>query len=481
MGAPLDAGMRVVDVVAALRERLGERVRTEPVILASHRRDTWVLSELRDLEGRPGPLPLAVVEVRSSADVSQARRVCRAQRTPVVPYGGGSGVCGGVAVPEGAIVLSTERMTGLVELDARNLTATFLAGTNGMEAERLVEREGLTIGHWPQSIDVSSVGGWVATRASGQYSTGYGSIEDLVLDLEAVLPDGSVLRTRRTPRASTGPDLRQIFLGSEGIFGVITEVTFSLRPLPEASRGQAFHFESLAAGVEPIRLLMRAGWRPPVVRLYDALESARHFPGACPEERAMLILLHEGPASLVEAQRAAVGEICASSGGAEADAAVVDGWLATRNDVPGFRPFLEKGIILDTIEVACTWSRVAELYERAVAALSEVPGILLASAHSSHSYRSGTNLYITFAARPEKPEQMAETYRECWRRTLDASLAVGGGISHHHGIGRVRRERLGDEIGEAGVALLWSLKRALDPDGLLNPGVLLPGGADRER
>ena len=127
-------------------------------------------------------------------------------------------------------------MAGLVDLDAHDLTATFLAGTNGMEAERLVEKEGLTIGHWPQSIDVSTVGGWVATRASGQYSTGYGSIEDLVLDLEAVLPDGSVLRTRRTPRASAGPDLRQIFLGSEGILGVVTEVTFSLRPLPEASR-----------------------------------------------------------------------------------------------------------------------------------------------------------------------------------------------------------------------------------------------------
>jgi alkyldihydroxyacetonephosphate synthase len=344
-----------------------------------------------------------------------------------------------------------------------------------MDAERLVEREGLTIGHWPQSIEVSTVGGWVATRASGQYSTAYGSIEDLLLDLEAVLPDGSVVRTRRTPRASTGPDLRQIFLGSEGIFGVITEVTFSLRPLPEASRGQAFHFESLPAGIEPIRRLMRAGWRPPVVRLYDTLETGRHFPGACPEERAMLILLHEGPASLVDVARSAVGRICSDTGGVEADAAVVDKWLATRNDVPGFRPFLEKGIILDTIEIACTWSRVAELYERAMTALSEIPDILIASAHSSHSYRSGTNLYITFVVRPEKPERMEETYRECWRRTLDASLAVGGGIAHHHGIGRVRRDRLADEIGEAGVALLWSLKRALDPDGLLNPGVLLPG------
>jgi alkyldihydroxyacetonephosphate synthase len=465
----------VADIVSTLREQLGDRVRTEPDVLGEHRRDTWVLSELRDLEGRAGPLPLAVVAARSTDDVSQALRLCRAARTPVVPYGGGSGVCGGVVVPEGAVVLSTAGMAGLVDLDAENLTATFLAGTWGMDAERRVQQDGLTIGHWPQSIEVSTVGGWVATRASGQYSTAYGNIEDLLLDLEAVLPDGSVVRTRRTPRASAGPDLRQIFLGSEGTLGVITEVTFSLRPLPETSYGQAFHFESLQAGIEPIRRLMRVGWRPPVVRLYDARESERHFPETCPSGRAMLILLHEGPQALVEAQWAGVEEICRETGGQEADAAAAEKWLAKRNDVPGFRPFLEKGVVLDTVEVACTWSRVAELYERAIRSLEEVPGMLLASAHSSHSYRSGTNLYITFVARPEQPERMEEIYLDCWRRTLDAAQAVGGGLAHHHGIGRIRRDRLGDEIGETGVALLRSLKRALDPDDLLNPGVLLPG------
>jgi alkyldihydroxyacetonephosphate synthase len=352
-----------------------------------------------------------------------------------------------------------------------------------MEAERSVERHGLTIGHWPQSIDVSTVGGWVATRASGQFSTAYGSIEDLLLDLEVVLPDGAILRTRRTPRASAGPDLRQLFLGSEGTLGVITEVTFSLRPQPEARRGQAFSFEDLAAGLEPIRLLMRGGWRPPVVRLYDPAESNRHFSTTCPEGRAMLILLHEGLVPQVEAEAAGVAEICRETGGEPADASAVDTWLEERNKVPTFRSFLEKGIILDTIEVACTWDRVEELYQRATTSLREVPGLLLASAHSSHSYRSGTNLYITFAARPEQREAMAGTYRECWRRTMEAALAVGAGIAHHHGIGRVRSGFLAGEIGEAGVALLRAVKRALDPDALLNPGALLPdeAGVDADR
>jgi alkyldihydroxyacetonephosphate synthase len=379
-----------------------------------------------------------------------------------------------VRVRKGSVVLSTAGLQGLTELSDRDLLATFRAGTNGMEAEQTVEKTGLTIGHWPQSIELSTVGGWVATRAAGQFSTAYGNIEDVVLDLEAVLPDGQVLRTRRTPRAAAGPDLRQLLMGSEGTLGIVTEVTFSLRPLPESRRGLTFHFDGLASGLEAIRKLMRAGHRPPVVRLYDERESGRGFEGFCPENRAFLILLHEGPAATVEAEANAVAELCRSEGGVAADPAAVDEWLERRNHVPGFRGFLEKGIILDTIEVAATWDRVMPLYERVTASLQEVPNLLVASAHSSHSYRSGTNLYFTFAARPEDPAQMADTYTECWRRTMQATLAAGGGIAHHHGIGRVRRDALPDELGAGGMALLRAVKGALDPDDLFNPGALLP-------
>jgi alkyldihydroxyacetonephosphate synthase len=465
----------VSDVLDRLREALGERVRTAPEILARHRRDAWMWNELRDLEGEAPPAPRAVLEPRSTDEVAAALRVCREARVPVIPYGGGSGVCGGVQASESAVVLSTAGLRGLVALDERNRLAAFRAGTNGMEAERLVEAAGLTIGHWPQSIELSTVGGWVATRAAGQYSTAYGSIEDVLFALEVVLPDGSVLRTRPTPRAAAGPDLRQLFLGSEGTLGVVTEVTFSLRPLPEARRGQAFHFADLAAGIEPVRRFVGAGHLPPVVRGYDAAASRRSVPEACPDGRALLLLLHEGPAARVGAEVAAVAAICREAGGEDAPAAAVDRWLEHRNRVPGFRGFLEKGIVLDTIEVGCTWDRVAALYERVVASLREVEGLLAASAHSSHSYRSGTNLYFTFAARPAERARMGALYRECWRRTMEATLAVGGGIAHHHGIGRVRREFLTAELGEAGVGVLRAVKRALDPDGLLNPGVLIPG------
>jgi alkyldihydroxyacetonephosphate synthase len=464
----------VSEVVARLREALGDRVHTDEARRAAHRRDWWILSQIQDREGRGPALPLAVVEPASTAEVARTLEICRTTRTPVVTYGGGSGVCGAIRSESGDVVLSTAGLTGLVALDDENLTATFRAGTIGMAAEQATQAHGLTIGHWPQSIDLATVGGLVATRSAGQLSTAYGNVEDLLLDLEVVLPDGQILRTRRTPRAAAGPDLRQLFLGSEGTLGVITEVTFSLRPLPGASRGQAFHFADLAAGVDGVRRVLRDGYRPAVVRLYDATESGRNFPDDCPQGRCFLLLLHEGPEDLVAAQMDGVAERCAAAGAGQASAAPVDRWLEHRNRVPGFDVFLDQGIVLDTIEIGATWDRLVPIHRDAVAALEAVPGMLSASAHTSHAYRSGTNFYFTFLARPEEPSKMEETYQACWRAVLDATEAHGGGIAHHHGIGRVRAERLVDEIGPAGLSVLRAVKDALDPDHLLNPGALLP-------
>ena len=188
----------------------------------------------------------------------------------------------------------------------------------------------------------------------------------------------------------------------------------------------------------------------------------------------MLVLLHEGPQSAVAAEMEAIAALCQAAGGEAADPGVVDHWLEGRNRVPTFRSFLENGIVVDTIEVAATWNRVGDLYSSVMASLAEVPGLLLASAHSSHSYRSGTNLYLTFAVRPEEAAELEASYLECWRRTMECTIASGAGIAHHHGIGRIRRDYLASEIGEEGVALLRTVKRALDPDDLLNPGTLLP-------
>lgn len=461
------------ELVSALRAELGERVRTDAATLDAHRRDSWALAVLRERLGRGAPRPLAVALPESSAEVGRVLELCRRHRTPVIPVGGASGVCGGVEARADAVVLSTRGLDGLVALDEDDLLASFRAGTLGSAAEQRVQQAGLTIGHWPQSIELSTVGGWVATRASGQYSTAYGSIEDVLVALEAVLPDGRILRTRPSPRASAGPELRQLFLGSEGTLGVVTEVTFSLRPLPECSRAQAFSFASFSDGLEAVRRMLRAGWRPPVVRLYDAHETRRQFAEWAPAERCMLLLLHEGSEAAVRVQQDAVAGLCGDGGGHVSEAAAVGHWLAHRNDVQSFSQLFDRGLVVDTIEVSSRWSVAAPLYEEVTAALAGVPDMVVASAHSSHSYRSGTSLYFSFAARPGSEERMAEVYAQAWERAMRATTALGASISHHHGIGRLRRALLAEELGESGLDTLRALKRALDPDGLLNPGVLM--------
>ncbi len=460
------------NTVDILKSELGYIVHTDNDTLKSYQRDRWSLSEIEDFHGKKNPLPAAVVMPETTEQVSRVLKLCNKNNIPVVPYGGGSGVCGSIKAEEGIVILSLEKMSGLVNLNKKNMTATFWAGTNGKVAEDATEAEGLTIGHWPQSIDISTVGGWIATKAAGQYSTAYGNIEDMVLDLEAVLPDGSVINTKQAPRTAAGLDLRQLFLGTEGTHGIVTKVSFSLRELPEASQGQTFSFNTLEDGLDAIRSFMNAGWRPPVVRLYDADEAQAHFPGKSTPGKPLLLLLHEGPKDLVEVQAKNIKSLCEKIGGQEEDASAVDQWLTKRNKVPSFRELIEAGIVADTIEVSATWDKVPGLYQKVTEALKAVPGVALVGAHSSHSYRSGTNLYFTFAAQPQDPAKMEDTYKACWNAAMKATIEAGGSISHHHGIGRVRKDFLQDEIGEQGVELLKKIKAAIDPKDILNPGLL---------
>ncbi len=462
------------EIIELLRGRLGERVSLGDEDRAAHSHDYWALTALRSSRGQPPPQVAAVVRPADTSEVSWVLARCHETGTPVIPYGLGSGVCGAIMGRPDAVVLSLEGLTGLHHLDEHNGTARFGAGTRGSDAEAAVAAEGFTLGHQPQSIGVSTVGGWVATRASGQFSTAYGNIEDLITDIEVVLADGRVLRTATTPRSSTGPDLRQLFLGSEGTLGVITEVGFSLIRRPESTAGQAFHFVDMEAGLEAIRVVVQSGWAPPVARLYDPRESLHHFPEDCPEGRCALLWVHEGPVPRVEVEVDAVARICADLGGESLNPSTVDQWFEHRNRVSPWESFFERGIVLDTIEVGCSWDRAGELYRRAVSSCSRVDGVLSVSAHSSHSYRAGTALYFTFLARPDDGSLMENTYLECWAAVMDAVGEVGGVISHHHGIGRVRRGYLAEQLGPVGLDLLRSIKGALDPRAILNPGALIP-------
>jgi alkyldihydroxyacetonephosphate synthase len=459
-----------------LRALLGpSRVADDDATLARASHDTWVVSVWRSLRGDAGARPACVVRPETTAEIAAVVSYAARERVPVVPFGLGSGVCGAVLAPAGAVVVDLGAMQALLRLDDQSLLATVQPGMRGSDFEARLNEAGMSMGHFPQSIALSSVGGWVATRAAGQFSTRYGNIEDMLVAFEAVLPTGSIIRTRPIPRASTGPDLRHLFLGAEGTTGVLTELTFQVHPLPETSRRLAVVLPSMTAGLEALRLIVRAGWRPPVLRLYDEIEAGRTFADAVSPGQSLLLALSEGPAALTDAEITAVEDVGRRTGGTPIGPRPVESWLEHRNVVPTFESFLKQGVIVDTIEVATTWDRIDEMYAGVLARVRQVPGLIVASGHSSHSYPTGTNIYFTFAARPESPEGMEELYFRIWSAAMEATLAAGGTISHHHGIGRVRRDWLARELGPA-YAVLAAVKRALDPHGIMNPGTLLPEG-----
>lgn len=438
-------------------------------------RDWWPLTVAWGLAGSVPALPAAVARPASTAEVAAVLAVCQEAGVPVTPAAGRSGVCGGSVPVFGGIALDLTDLAGIVAVDDTSLTVTVRAGTFGDRFEDTLRSErGLTLGHWPQSVALSTVGGWLACRSAGQYSTRYGKIEDLVSGLEVVLADGRIIRTGASaPRAATGPDLTQLFVGSEGTLGVITEARLRARPLPLSERRAAFGFGSFAAGLDACRRILRRGATPAVLRLYDPAESERHFSAG---EHAVLIVLDEGEPGLTAAVMAIVAEECADA--APLDDTLVQQWFEHRNEVVSLESIARAGIVADTIEIAASWTALPAIYQATMAGVSGIDGTLLASGHQSHAYTDGACLYFTFAGRPATDGASGASagaadayYRRAWDAVMTATLAHGGAVSHHHGIGLNRGRHLRRALGPA-FDVLAAVKTALDPQGILNPGKL---------
>lgn len=434
--------------------------------------DYWMRSRMQRRLEEGSPCARALVRPTSTEQVAAVLEIATRTGTPVVPYGLGSGVCGAVLASGDEIVIDMGAMARILEINENSLTVTVQPGMRGSDFENELNDRGFTMGHFPQSIEVSTVGGWCATRAAGQFSTLYGNIEQMILGCEAVLADGRIVRLPPVPRSATGPDLRQLLVGSEGALGIFTELTLRIHPLPEAQRGQCFTVPSIEAGVEALRLALRVGWTPAVTRLYDAVEAGRNFSGVADEGRPVLLLLSEGPASKVEAEAEALRSIVEAQGGEDKGTDPVSSWLEHRNEVPGFDELLDQGLVVDTIEVACAWEQLAGLWEAVAQRGSEVEGMIAMSGHVSHCYTQGANIYFTFVVAQSDLVRGIEIYDQVWDLTISATKEFGGTIAHHHGIGRVRKKWLRSELG-SGVELLQALKKAFDPAGIMNPGVLL--------
>jgi alkyldihydroxyacetonephosphate synthase len=443
-------------------------VTVEPAAVVEASRDWWPLAMIWALDGEVPARAAAVARPASADEVAAVLRVCDDARVPVTPAAGRSGVCGASVPVHGGVVLDLCGLDGIVGVDAQSLVLDVLPGTFGTWLEETLRAEhGATLGHWPQSIDLSTVGGWLACRGAGQYSTRYGKIEDMVVGLDVALADGRVVHTGGAPRAAVGPDLTQLFVGSEGTLGVITGARLRLHQAPRTERRAAFGFDSFADGIEACRSVLHRGATPAVLRLYDAAEADRSYRTG---DRNVLLVLDEGDGELVEGVMNVVLEECLDAGAEILDTELVGRWLEHRNDVAALEALVSKGYVVDTMEVAASWAALPKMYAEATEAIQAVGGTLAASAHLSHSYPDGACLYFTFAGQTEAEAREAY-YRSAWDAGTRAVLAAGGALSHHHGVGLNRARFVRDALGDA-FDVLAAVKQALDPHGILNPGKL---------
>jgi alkyldihydroxyacetonephosphate synthase len=446
-----------------------------------------------DLAGAPD----AVVEPGSAEQVGDLLAECAEARVAVVPFGGGTSVVGGVdAVADGfpaVVSLDLRRLDGVSRVDRVSLTATLGAGLFGPEAERLLAAEGLTLGHFPQSFEFSTVGGWVATRSAGQASTGHGRIDELVEGVRLVAPAGEV-GSRAVPATAAGPDLRELLVGSEGVLGVICEATLRVRPLPVATRYEGWSFRSFAEGCEALRVMEQADASPDVVRLSDEEETRlsmalastgstterigrtylrmRGHEGGC-----LAIVGFEGDEDEVERRRLHAGALLRAGGGVALGRRPGEAWLRGRYAGPYLRDtLLDHGGFVETLETATSWSNLPVLYaavgEALKRSLAERGTPPLVMCHVSHLYRSGASLYFTFLAR-QQDDPLAQ-WRAAKSAACDAIVANGGTITHHHAVGRDHAPWMKAEVGELGLDLIRAAKERLDPAGIMNPGKLLP-------
>lgn len=433
-------------------------------------RGVWPVEMKWMQEGAYPHLPDAVVWPQTAVQVGSILRLAQQFGVPVIPFGGGSGVVGGVVAERLGISLDMKRMTGL-QVDSISLVARAQAGWIGQDLETRLNTLGFTLGHYPQSMHSSTVGGWSATRAAGTFSTKYGKIDDMVVALEIALPTGAILRTNPAPRSSTGPDLEGLFLGCEGTLGVVTEAALRILPLPERRELIGYTFPGVHHGLEAVRMMLRSEVIPAVVRLYDQAESKSKLAALDLEGATLLILGFEGRSAIVEWELSEAERIVSELGGVSRGHLPGDLWFASRFDTRGMlKANQNPGGVSDAIEVAAPWANLESLYYSVKHAAEENGASV--HAHFSHMYLTGGSVYVIFFADAGgRAVPAEELYQRILTAMLDACVAAGGTISHHHGVGIAKAAWMRAEH-NAGLDVLLQVKKVLDPANILNPGKL---------
>jgi alkyldihydroxyacetonephosphate synthase len=457
------------------------------------------------LRARGGELafaPDAVVYPLNCAAVADVLRAAREHRLAIVPFGGGTSVVGGVHPLRGegqhaVVTLDTTHMDRLLQLDRESGTATFQAGIDGPALEATLGEYGFTLGHFPQSFEFSTLGGWIAARSSGQQSDGYGGIDALLVGVRIVTPAGEI-QTLAVPRTAAGPSLKELILGSEGTLGVIVDATLRIRPRPLIQDFRGMIFPHFKAGTEMIRQVMSVGLPMSMLRLSDAPETelsllmrrdpkrrfdlTAAFLNRLPmfgygDERCVMLYGVEGnDRRELSRQMKAAARIGRRCSGLKLGGGPGRKWLADRFHTPYLRDYLlDRGVVIDTMETAFTWSRLPAAHDEVLAVMQQSAqthaGGGIAMGHVSHSYRDGACVYFVVIY-PVDVQQGVAQWNAIKADTTNAIIAAGGTVSHHHGVGIDHAPWLIGEQGPLGHETLLALKQRLDPDGIMNPGKL---------
>jgi alkyldihydroxyacetonephosphate synthase len=439
--------------------------------LKHYSHDAWPLAIKLSQNGQTPYLPQIAVHPRYPEEVANILNWANEQSVPVTAWGAGSGVVGAALPTHGGILLDLSRLNKILVLDEKNLLVKVQAGMMGHHLEAELNSRGFTLNHSPQSLDRSTVGGWIATRACGQFSSRWGGIEDFALAMTVVLANGEIITTRLAPRAAIGPDIKSFFIGSEGTLGIILDVTLKVFPRAEARVLETISFSSVESGLLAMRRLMQSGLRPFLIRLYDADESyfVSRWSGVRPPANANLFLLGcEGLTEIAETEYRAAMHILQLEGGETIGPEIAQGWMDHRFDFSGVEHRLaQPGGVAETIEVASLWGDILETYQALKENLSPLAEHVLG--HFSHAYPQGVSLYMILLGEAENAQTAASRLREIWDVAMRTSIEHGAVISHHHGIGLARQGYLRQELGSS-YEVLQRVKNALDPHGILNPG-----------
>jgi alkyldihydroxyacetonephosphate synthase len=494
-----------------IRDAVGVQASESAPDKISYSRDLWPRHHIAVRDGRVAEhKPAAIAWPESTEQVAALLSFCGQEGIQLVPFGAGSGVCGGVLPTDKTLVVDLKRMKRWRKLAVDDGYLEVEAGVQGIRLEEELQAKGYTIGHFPSSILCSTVGGWIAARGAGQMSGLYGKIEDMTAAIECVDGRGEVALLKRRNR---GPDLTPLIVGSEGVLAVITAARLRLHNNPTKRAFGAWSFDNMEAGYETIRMLYQRGLRPAVCRLYDPFDSmmarrsankkrggkssskskssgvpfgsfantALRLPAALNFAvenlgtrafgGAMLVLVFEGTDERPDDELAVARDLARDGGGEDLGEGPARHWLSHRYAV-SYRqaPMFMMGAFVDTMEVAAPWSKLGGLYDGVREALGDH---VMVMAHMSHAYPDGCSIYFTFAGSADDNESAERRYDEAWRAAMQASIAAGATLSHHHGVGRSKAPQMGAELG-LGIEVVAAVRKALDPQNILNPGNLMP-------